>query len=95
MARISGENSTYTILTSDNPRTEDPERIIDEVEVGIKDMNVPYERVADRKEAIRRAMLMAKAGDVVLLAGKGHEDYQIIGHEKIHLSDIEEVKKYL
>ncbi|HAN09003.1 MAG TPA: UDP-N-acetylmuramoyl-L-alanyl-D-glutamate--2,6-diaminopimelate ligase [Clostridiales bacterium] len=94
MAKIAAEYSTYCILTSDNPRTEDPEKILDDVEIGIRDTNVSYARIADRKEAIKRALDLANAGDVVLIAGKGHEDYQILGTGKIHFSDVEEVKRY-
>lgn len=95
MGEIAGRMSQYCIITSDNPRTEDPERIIDEVEEGVKPTGCPYERIADRRQAIARAIAMAGAEDVVMIAGKGHEDYQIIGREKIHLDDREEVKKAL
>ncbi|HCC07985.1 MAG TPA: UDP-N-acetylmuramoyl-L-alanyl-D-glutamate--2,6-diaminopimelate ligase [Clostridiales bacterium] len=94
MAKIASEYSTYCILTSDNPRTEEPEKILDDVEVGISGTDVSYERIADRKEAIKRALDLACAGDVVLIAGKGHEDYQILNTGKIHFSDVEEVKNH-
>jgi len=68
------------IATSDNPRTEDPERILDEVEAGMQ--GKPHHRDTDRRQAITRALELAHAGDTVLLAGKGHETYQVIGAEK-------------
>ena len=95
MGEIAGKMSQYCLITSDNPRTEDPEAIIDEVEKGLKPTGCPYERIADRKAAIARAIQMAQPEDVVMVAGKGHEDYQIIGREKIHLDDREEVEKAL
>ena len=67
----------------------------DQVEEGMKKTECAYERLADRREAIARAIALAKPEDVVMIAGKGHEDYQIIGREKIHLDDREEVKKAL
>jgi UDP-N-acetylmuramoyl-L-alanyl-D-glutamate--2,6-diaminopimelate ligase len=80
MAESVAARADYVVLTSDNPRTEDPETILDDLEPGLA--GVAYERVADRREAIRRALARAHPGDVVLLAGKGHETYQIIGTEK-------------
>jgi UDP-N-acetylmuramoyl-L-alanyl-D-glutamate--2,6-diaminopimelate ligase len=67
------------IVTSDNPRTEDPDAIIDDIEKG---MSGPHVRITDRREAIAHALEIARADDVILLAGKGHETYQIIGEEK-------------
>jgi UDP-N-acetylmuramoyl-L-alanyl-D-glutamate--2,6-diaminopimelate ligase len=80
MAESVAARADYVVLTSDNPRTEDPESILDDLEVGLA--GVAYERIADRREAIRRALSRARPGDVVLLAGKGHETYQIVGTEK-------------
>ena len=71
--------SVFRWLRSDNPRTEDPERILDDLAEGIPDTS--YERVADRREAIRLALATARTGDTVVLAGKGHETYQVIGTE--------------
>ncbi len=87
MGKIATELSDYTVVTSDNPRTEDPAAIITGIEAGMK--SGLYTVIADRKEAIRAALNMAKKGDIVVIAGKGHEDYQIIGMEKIHFSDKE------
>ena len=95
MGEIAGRMSQYCVITSDNPRPEDPEAIINEVEAGVKPTGCAYERITDRKEAIARAIAMAEPEDVVMIAGKGHEDYQIIGREKIHLDDREEVQKAL
>jgi UDP-N-acetylmuramoyl-L-alanyl-D-glutamate--2,6-diaminopimelate ligase len=69
------------IVTSDNPRTEDPERILDEIEAGMG--GGPHLRIVDRRTAIARALSIARPGDTLLLAGKGHEDYQVIGTEKV------------
>ena len=86
---------SYTaIFTSDNPRTEDPEAILRDMEAGVTGRH-NYLTITDRAQAIRAALRMAEAGDVVLIAGKGHEDYQIIGTEKRHFSDQEEVKREL
>lgn len=95
MGRIAAENADFVILTSDNPRTEEPESIIDEIETGIAGLGTPYIRVCDRIEAIHEAIDMAAEGDVILLAGKGHEDYQIVGHEKHHMDEREIVADWM
>jgi UDP-N-acetylmuramyl-tripeptide synthetase len=95
MGEVAGKNSDLAIITSDNPRTEDPLKIISQIEVGIKDTNCPYLVVSDRREAIHTAIQKAKAGDVVLIAGKGHETYQIIGNDKFHFDDREIAKEAL
>jgi UDP-N-acetylmuramoyl-L-alanyl-D-glutamate--2,6-diaminopimelate ligase len=88
------EYSDVVVLTSDNPRTEDPMAILREVEVGVRDAlarrsHVQYHLVPDRREAIGSAIREAHRGDMVLIAGKGHEDYQIIGTKKFHFDDRE------
>ena len=88
MGEISGRLADLTILTTDNPKTEDPERIIDEIEAGLAPTGGRYERFADRREAIRKAVKRALPDDVVLIAGKGHETYQIVGHEFMPYSDV-------
>ncbi len=93
MARIAAEKSHTAIFTSDNPRTENPEAILADMEQGVQGRN-NYLLISDRAQAIRAALRMAERGDVVLVAGKGHEDYQVIGTEKVHFSDQEQVKKY-
>ncbi len=92
MAQIAAEKSYMAIFTSDNPRTEDPEAILRDMEAGVVGRS-NYLSITDRAQAIRTALRMAEADDVVLIAGKGHEDYQIIGTEKRHFSDQEEVKR--
>ena len=92
MAKIAAEKSHTAIFTSDNPRTEDPEAILRDMEAGVTGRH-NYLTITDRAQAIRAALRMAEAGDVVLIAGKGHEDYQIIGTEKRHFSDQEEVER--
>lgn len=93
MGEIASRLSTHVILTSDNPRTEDPDAILREIETGITGRN--YEIIPDRREAIRVAIGRAKTGDGVLIAGKGHEDYQITGTEKRHFDDREEARAAL
>lgn len=105
MAEISGRYSHLTIVTSDNPRTEEPRAIIEEVLTGVRLMGLReydarelgrgfvdkgFTSLVSRRDAIRLAATVAAAGDIVLLAGKGHEDYQIIGTEKFHFDDREE-----
>jgi UDP-N-acetylmuramoyl-L-alanyl-D-glutamate--2,6-diaminopimelate ligase len=94
MGRAAVQQSDVVILTSDNPRTENPLSILDEVEVGVRDAlqqrsHVTYQKVADRREAIAIAVRAAQPGDMVLIAGKGHEDYQIVGTKKFHFDDRE------
>ncbi len=93
MAAIAVEKSHTAIFTSDNPRTEDPEAILRDMEQGTGGHN-NYLTITDRAQAIRTALRMAESGDVVLVAGKGHEDYQIIGTEKRHFSDQEHILKF-
>lgn len=93
MGKIATNLSDYVILTNDNPRTEDEEKIMNDIISGIKKDN--YEVIYDRCEAIKKGLDMISDNDTLLILGKGHEDYQIIGHEKIHLSDKEEVLKYI
>ena len=79
----------YAVVTSDNPRTEDPQAIIDDIVDGMREGQGRFDVVPDRAQAIERAIAQAKAGDAVLIAGKGHEDYQIVGTEKHHFDDRE------
>jgi UDP-N-acetylmuramoyl-L-alanyl-D-glutamate--2,6-diaminopimelate ligase len=90
MAAISAEGSSKIILTSDNPRSEDPEKILDDMEAGITpDLKRKTLRIADRREAIKTAVMLANPGDVILVAGKGHETYQEISGVKHHFDDRE------
>jgi len=91
MGKISGEYADRTIITSDNPRGEDPLAIIRMIEEGIRPTGAVYEIEADRRKAIERAIRMAEPGDVVVIAGKGHESYQIFKDETIHFDDKEAV----
>ena len=94
MAQEAVKASDKVILTSDNPRKEDPEAILDDMEAGLTDEQKRRTlRITDRRQAIRTATTIAKKGDVILIAGKGHEDYQIIGDVKHHFDDREEVRK--
>ncbi|GHT52049.1 UDP-N-acetylmuramoyl-L-alanyl-D-glutamate--2,6-diaminopimelate ligase 1 [Endomicrobiia bacterium] len=96
MGKTAVEMSDFVFVTSDNPRTEDPNKIILDIEVGIKRVyKTNYKVVVSREEAIKEAVIMADKGDILLIAGKGHEGYQIIGSEKIHFNDIEVAKKYI
>jgi UDP-N-acetylmuramyl-tripeptide synthetase len=89
MGEVAGSNSDFVIVTSDNPRTENPLKIIEEIEVGLKNTNCPYQSISDRREAIHQAIYRAKSNDVVIIAGKGHENYQIVGSNKFHFDDRE------
>lgn len=89
MGEVAGNNSDLVIVTSDNPRTEDPLKIIEQIEEGLKTTNCPYLVISDRRDAIHQAIEKAKPNDVVIIAGKGHENYQIIGSEKYHFDDRE------
>ncbi len=95
MGRIAADLADYVVVTSDNPRTEDPGKIIDQILAGMRDTATPYTVIENRRQAIRWAMDNALAGDVIVLAGKGHETYQEIGHEKFHLDEREEVAAHL
>lgn len=89
MGRIAADNADLVVVTSDNPRTEDPDEIIREIVAGMKDKRTPTKVICDRREAIAWAIDNAAPGDVLLLAGKGHEDYQVVGHEKHHMDERE------
>ena len=92
MASEAAVRSDRVVRTSDNPRTEDPDEILRQMEVGVPDDKRPVTlTITDRRQAIRTACQLAQAGDVVLIAGKGHEDYQEINHVKHHFDDREEV----
>ncbi|MGI0488384.1 UDP-N-acetylmuramoyl-L-alanyl-D-glutamate--2,6-diaminopimelate ligase [Pantanalinema rosaneae CENA516] len=94
MGRIAADLADVAVVTSDNPRTEDPERILQDILAGIP-VEVNPTVIGDRAVAIRTAILQAQPGDGVLIAGKGHEDYQILGTEKIHFDDREQARAAL
>jgi UDP-N-acetylmuramyl tripeptide synthase len=90
MGRVAIEESELTIVTSDNPRTEDPQRIVDDILEGVPSsafQGKDYEVVVDRKEAIQYAVRKAQPGDLIVIAGKGHEDYQVLKAGVIHFDD--------
>ena len=95
MGEISGKIATYTIITSDNPRTENPEEIVKQIEEGIKKTKAKYECIVDRTEAIKKAIQISDKTDIILLAGKGHETYQEINHEKHHYDEREIIKEII
>jgi len=93
MGKIASELSHHAIITSDNPRSEDPNEIIKEIVVGISKNN--YEIVENREEAIRKAIEISEPNSAILIAGKGHENYQEIKGVRNHFSDKEMAEKYL
>jgi UDP-N-acetylmuramoyl-L-alanyl-D-glutamate--2,6-diaminopimelate ligase len=96
MAQIACKLSDKVILTSDNPRTENPDSILDDMYAGLDEKNSKIAvRITDRKSAIQTACLMAKEGDIILIAGKGHENYQEINGVKHHFDDKEFVSEFL
>ncbi|MDO4565375.1 MAG: UDP-N-acetylmuramoyl-L-alanyl-D-glutamate--2,6-diaminopimelate ligase [Clostridia bacterium] len=95
MGEIGGRHSDFVIVTSDNPRTEDPMRIISEIEDGVKRSSTPYKVIENRKEAIAYALSIAREHDIIVIAGKGHENYQEINGVKHHFDDKEIVEELL
>ncbi len=95
MGRAAGEGSDLVVLTSDNPRTEDPQAILDEAEAGLRPTGTPYRREPDRRSAIALALHEARPGDIVLLAGKGHEKYQITAEGSHPFDDVAEAQQVL
>ncbi len=95
MAKSSAKFADMLIITSDNPRTEDPVKIIEDILPGLDGIDIPYEVIVNRKDAIFYAVQNAKKDDTIVLAGKGHEDYQIIGTEKHHFDEREVVAEAL
>jgi len=95
MGEIAAKLADFSIITSDNPRSEDPQAIIDEVEAGVRPVTKEYIKLVDRKEAIFYAVNTAKAGDSVVIAGKGHENYQVFADKTIHFDDACEAAKAL
>jgi len=98
MGRIAAKYGDIIYVTSDNPRTEDPIQIVKDVEVGVKEAlrdGTSYKVIVDRRDAINHAIGAAKSGDIVIIAGKGHEDYQILKDQTIHFDDREEARRAL
>lgn len=95
MGEVSGKYSDFTIITSDNPRFEEPEDIMNDIETGMKKTDGKYIKITDRKEAIRYAIEHGEQGDIIVLAGKGHEDYQEIKGVKYHMDERELIQEVL
>ena len=93
MGQVAARLSDLAFVTSDNPRTEDPDAIIDDVVEGMGGGD--FRRVTDRKEAIRAALAEARVGDLLVLAGKGHETYQVVGREKLPLDERDVVREIM
>ena len=96
MGEVSSRLSDLSVITSDNPRDEEPMAIIEDILTGIRKADGAYVTIPDRKEAVRYALSHAGKGDIVVIAGKGHEDYQIIKGVKYHMDDrelVEEARK--
>lgn len=97
MGQVAARHSDVVIVTSDNPRTENPQKILTQIEQGIQSLlpeeRCPYQIITDRAEAIHAGVSEANDGDLLLIAGKGHEDYQILGTQKFHFDDREEARK--
>jgi UDP-N-acetylmuramoyl-L-alanyl-D-glutamate--2,6-diaminopimelate ligase len=94
MGRVVTELADYAVITSDNPRSEDPEEIIEDIKRGIKNKD-NYCAVADRREAIKKSLSLAGPQDIVLLAGKGHETYQVLKDKMLHFDDREVARECL
>jgi UDP-N-acetylmuramoyl-L-alanyl-D-glutamate--2,6-diaminopimelate ligase len=95
MGRVVAAGADYAVVTNDNPRSEAPEKIATAIEAGLRERGGKYEVELERATAIERAVLTAEPGDVVLIAGKGHEDYQIIGSDRRHFDDREQARAAL
>jgi UDP-N-acetylmuramoyl-L-alanyl-D-glutamate--2,6-diaminopimelate ligase len=96
MGAAAAELSDYVFITSDNPRSEDPAKIALDIEVGLRRIRTDgYEIILDRKEAIRSAIHLAHPGDIILIAGKGHETYQIVGRETLPFDDRQVARQFL
>ena len=95
MGEIGGRHSDFVVVTSDNPRTENPEDIVRAVELGVQKSGTPYRSIINRREAIAFALSMLEADDILVIAGKGHENYQEINGVKHHFDDREIVEELL
>ena len=95
MALAAARHADFVVLTSDNPRTEPPEQILDDAEPALRESGVPYKRIVDRYEAIRWVLGQAAPGDVVMLCGKGHENYQVLAGQTIYFDEHEIVRELL
>ncbi len=89
MGHIAADLADFCVVTSDNPRTEEPKAIIDDILEGMKDSNTPMQVIVDRPEAIHWALAHAQKDDIIVLMGKGHETYQEVNHVKHHMDERE------
>ena len=95
MGEAAAVHSDYCIVTSDNPRSEEPLSIIEDILPGVQKITDCFRIIQDRREAISTAIKMARKGDTVVIAGKGHENYQLVGDEVLHFDDREEARNVL
>ena len=95
MGEAAGKNSDYCVVTSDNPRTENPFDILEDIIPGIQSTGCEYIVIENRRKAIKKAIQSYQPGDVIIIAGKGHEDYQIIGPVKQHFDDRETAQQII
>jgi UDP-N-acetylmuramoyl-L-alanyl-D-glutamate--2,6-diaminopimelate ligase len=95
MGEIAGRLSDHVILTSDNPRSEDPLLIINDIRIGLQRVDARFETEPDRAQAIRKILAEARRGDIVLIAGKGHETYQRVGERSVPFDDRQVARKVL
>ena len=95
MGEIAADNSDFVVVTSDNPRSENPTDIINDILTGMKDTKTPYTVIENRRDAIEYAIKNAQSNDVILLAGKGHETYQILNTGTIHFDEREVIASVL
>ena len=94
MGKIASDLADFCVVTSDNPRTEQPQAIIDDILEGMKDSKTPMQVIVDRPEAIHWALAHAQKDDIIVLMGKGHETYQEVNHVKHHMDEREIVAEY-
>ena len=94
MGRIAADLADFCVVTSDNPRTEEPKAIIDDILEGMKDSDTPMQVIVDRPKAIHWALAHAQKDDIIVLMGKGHETYQEVNHVKHHMDEREIVAEY-
>ena len=95
MGEVSGRLADLTVITSDNPRFEEPQAIIDDIKTGIEKTDGDYVEIIDRKEAIRYVIEHGRPGDVIVLAGKGHEDYQLVNGRVLDFDDRKVAQEFL
>jgi UDP-N-acetylmuramoyl-L-alanyl-D-glutamate--2,6-diaminopimelate ligase len=95
MGKVAGRYADYCIVTSDNPRTESQQKIVADIEEGLYETGCNYEIIDDRRKALERAIAMYQKGDLILVAGKGHENYQIIGSSKYYFNDREIIRELI